>query len=104
MNQRKIKFRAKAIYDGQWIYGGGVLTIGDKTFLFHQQPEGRGCIILVDLKSVGEYINLKDKHGKEICEGDIIQWGEKNHNLAVIEWRSNLAAFQMRRTKPRKLY
>lgn len=78
---RKYNFRGQDD-SGKWHYGS-LITMYDNdgklcNFIFKgdkselQNIEPWDDFILVKPESVGEYINLKDKHDNEIFEGDII--------------------------------
>lgn len=85
---REIKFRGLSL-TGDWIYGN-LDNQGNMVEIFNRD-DGMFSKSIVMPKTVGQYTGLKDKDGKEIYEGDILQLPKGG--IRYVKWSDTFKVF-----------
>lgn len=85
---REIKFRGLSL-TGDWIYGN-LDNQGNMVEIFNRD-DGMFSKSIVMPKTVGQYTGLKDKDGKEIYEGDILQ--SPKGGVRYVKWTDTFKVF-----------
>ena len=100
MFKKEIKFRAKTS-DGRWVYGHYFQTpltdensgTSPSAGLYFLSGEKRHCIsnengavFVIDINTLGQYINKIDITGKEVYEGDVINVYDTERDCICNEW------------------
>ncbi len=77
---QEIEFRGKSLLDGKWYYGFYYnmddCRIGERRHIIRWANNGPGRQNIeepIDPKTLGQYIGIKDIHGKKVYKGDIVK-------------------------------
>lgn len=71
---REIKFRGKTS-EGEWVYGSPLIPEFEEYTAITECPTHHGMVTYeIEPETLGQYTGMKDKHGVEIYEGDVISY------------------------------
>lgn len=105
---RQIIFRGQRVDNDEWVYGfyfervrgkDAAANVDKRCFILYETWDEGFIVTEVKPETVGQFTNLKDKDGKMIFEGDIIDYawdtlcGGEEHRTYVISYGDNEAKF-----------
>lgn len=97
MKIENIKFKAKRLDNGEWVYGSLIRStagVKERAYIVDNfSSMSDYSVVGVDPSTVCQFTGLKDCEGNEIWEGDIIS-SPHFERVATVKWDDSLCGFK----------
>jgi len=89
MNQIKVRGQRKDTKE--WVYSSSIINERNSVFLKHPDEDKAEHWIEIIPETLGQFIGLKDKSGKQIHEGDVIKLKDREGEEYIFDvaWESS---------------
>lgn len=98
MKIENIKFKAKRLDNGEWVYGSLIRStagVKERAYIVDNfSSMSDYSVVGVDTSTVCQFTGLKDKNGTSIYEGDVILYKDNNfERRGDISWSNQISSF-----------